>query len=150
MGQRLRFAEPGGRPGREGVTTRGAGPDDGARFGWDTPLEHLGRTQEVRWRTTLYSGAEAASSAIAQRACGVFIGDDRPLDQLEVPPLADESAAFAHETSRDPLGSFVDTVVCFRTGRVVHAVVQNGLDGTQDLEATLELARRKLAYTGDA
>lgn len=119
-------------------------------FAWEEPLAHLGHTQEVQSHTTLYEDVEAASDAIAQRACGIFLGDDRPLSALEVPGMADESAAFEHEMAQDPLGNFVDTVVCFRTGRVVHAVVQNGLDGTDDLESALAMAQRKLEYVNAA
>jgi len=40
--------------------------------------------------------------------------------------------------------------VCFRTGRLVHAVTQGGLEGTQDPELSIALARRMLERVNEA
>jgi hypothetical protein len=117
-----------------------------ALFTWDAPIEHLGRTQQIESHSVIYVDEEAASNAMRFHACGLLIGDDQQLDQFEVPRLATESTGFFFETTVDPLGKFVDTVVCFRTGRVLHAVVANGLDGTQDSAINIALARKMLGY----
>lgn len=117
-----------------------------ALFTWDRPIEHLGRVQQIESHSTIYTDVDAAADAIRFHACGLLIGDDQQLDQFEVPELASESTGFFYETNIDTLGKLVDTVVCFRTGRVVHAVVANGLDGTQDSDLNIALARRMLSY----
>jgi len=124
-------------------------------FTWDSPIQHFGKLQTLESHTTLYSDPESASEAMALRACGLLVADDKPLDPLEVPDLADESAGFSVSnelmlTDTVSLGQSIETVVCFRTGRVLHAVVQSGLDGTQDLDLTVALAKRKLEYVNAA
>lgn len=119
-------------------------------FAWENPIEHLGKVQQIESHSTIYRDVEAAQNAMTLRACGLLIADDAPLEPFEVPDLADEAAGFFRETTVDPLGTQVDTVVCFRTGRLVHAIVQNGLDGTQDTELSVRLAERKLEYVDAA
>lgn len=124
-------------------------------FTWDDPFEHFGKIQSVESHSTLYKDVDSASEAISLRACGLLIADDKPLDPVEVPSLADESAGFTHSdefivAEQLSFGTSVETVVCFRTGRIVHAVVQSGLDGTQDLALAVEMARRKLEYVNAA
>lgn len=126
-----------------------------ALFTWESPIEHFGKLQTLESHSTLYKDVESASSAMSLRACGLLIPDDKPLDTVEVASLADESAAFTVSdqlmlADQVSLGTSVDTVVCFRTGRVLHAIVQSGLDGTQDLDLTVELAKRKLEYVNAA
>jgi hypothetical protein len=121
-----------------------------ALFTWDEPIQHLGRTQQIESHSTIYIDEDSASNAMKFHACGLLIADDQQLDQFEVPRIATESTGFFYETTVDPLGKFIDTVVCFRTGRVLHAVVANGLDGTQDSELSIDLARRMLSYVNAA
>lgn len=119
-------------------------------FTWDDPTRNLGKILQVESHATLFEDAEAASDAMRTRACGLLINDDRPLDPFDVPEVADESAGFFHESDIGMLGTAVDTVVCFRTGRLVHAILQNGLDGTQSIDKTVALAERKLEYVDAA
>ncbi len=126
-----------------------------AVFTWESAIQHLGKLQSIESHSTLYKDVASASEAMAQRACGLLIADDKPLDSLEIDAIADESAAFTYSdelllTDTVSLGLSVDTVVCFRTGRVLHAVVQSGLDGTQDLDLAVSLAKRKLEYVDAA
>jgi len=115
-------------------------------FTWDEPVEHLGRIQEIESHSTLYADEDAASRAIRQSACGLLIADDKLIEEFAVPSIANESTGFFNEEEIDFLGKSVDTVVCFRTGRIVHAILQNGLDGTQDIDVSVELAKRMLTY----
>ena len=115
-------------------------------FSWDDPVQHLGRIQEIESHSTLYTNEEAASRAISQSACGLLIADDKLIEEFTVPAIGDESTGFFNEDTIDYLGKSVDTVVCFRTGRIVHAILQNGLDGTQDIDVSVQLARRMLTY----
>ncbi len=119
-------------------------------FTWDNWFEHLGRVQQIESHSTIYADEESASNALKFHACGLLIADDQPLDEFDVPKLGTESTGFFSTTEFDlgevSFGQFIDTVVCFRTGRVVHAVVQGGLEGTQDKDLGVELAKRMLTY----
>ncbi|GBD24296.1 hypothetical protein HRbin29_01974 [bacterium HR29] len=115
-----------------------------AAFAWDEPIRHLGKVQSIESTSTLYRDAAAASQAIRRSACGLLISDAEPLEPFEVPHLADEATGFFRYHDDDTLGVYVETVVCFRTGRLVHAVTQGGLDGTQRIELSVDLARKML------
>ena len=125
-----------------------------ALFTWRNPTEHLGKIQQVESHAMLYRDAEAAANAIALRACGLVVSDGQQLDQFDVPSIADESAGFTFTTQvgagEFSLGLARETVVCARTGRLVHAIVQYGLDGTTNEDLGVELMRRKLAYVDAA
>lgn len=119
-------------------------------FTWDRWFEHLGRLQQIEAHSTIYLDEESASNALRIHACGLLIADDQQLDEFDVPRLGSESTGFFSTTTFEvgniSFGQFIETVVCFRTGRVVHAVVQGGLDGTQDTDLGIDLARRMLVY----
>jgi hypothetical protein len=105
--------------------------------------EHLGETLSVTSQSTLFTDADAASAEQA-RLCGLLIDERDPLEEFEVPKIGDESVGFAVSTVTEGFGTSIDTVVCFRTGRIVHGVVQTGLKGADDRELTIELAERML------
>ncbi len=121
-----------------------------AAFAWDEPIRHLGKVQSIESTSTLYRDAAAASLAIRRSACGLLVADAEPLEPFDVPHLADEAAGFFRYHDDDTLGTYVETVVCFRTGRLVHAVTQGGLDGTQRIELSVELARTMLERVNEA
>lgn len=121
-----------------------------AAFSWDEPVRHLGKVQSIESTSTLYRDVAAASEAIRRSACGLLISDAEQLEPFDVPHLGDEAAGFFRYQEEEPLGTFVETVVCFRTGRVVHAVTQGGLDGTQRVELSIELARKMLVRVNEA
>ncbi len=125
-----------------------------ALFTWRNPTEHLGKVQQVESHAMLYRDAESAANAISLRACGLIVADSQPLEQFDVPPIADESAGYSFTTQvgagEFSLGMARETVVCARTGRLVHAIVQYGLEGTTSEEVGVELMRRKLGYVDAA
>lgn len=116
-----------------------------AYFAWDEPIQHLGRTISVTSQSTLYVDEQAARDAIRKYACGLLIDDKDPLEEFQAPRLADQSVAFFVVQEQENFGKTVDTAICFRTGRVVHAVMQTGLEGTEDVSLGVKLARRMLA-----
>lgn len=132
------------------IEAQGRGTGHLALFTWDEPARNLGKVLQVESHAILYADEESARDALRLRSCGLLIGDDEPLEPFDVPQVADESTGFFHESELGTLGKAVDTVVCFRTGRVVHAVLAHGLDGTQDIDGTLEMARRKLNHVDGA
>lgn len=109
----------------------------------------LGKIRAIESHSTLYENETAASEALSQSACGLLINDNEPTIAFTVPLIADEATGFFYEEDLEDLGKSVDTIVCFRTGRVVHAVVRTGLDGTQSTEATVELARLMLSHVDE-
>lgn len=116
-----------------------------AFFSWDDPIQHLGRTVSITSQSTLYVDEKAASDAARKYACGLLIDDRDPLDEFNVPRLADQAVGFFVTQDQENFGKSVDTAICFRTGRVLHAVVQSGLEGTEDIGLGVKLAKRMLA-----
>lgn len=121
-----------------------------AAFSWDEPVRHLGKVQTIESTSTLYRDVAAAADSVRRSACGLLISDAEPLEPFDVPHIGDEATGFFRYQEDDTLGVYVETVVCFRTGRVVHAVTQAGLDGTQRTELSIELARKMLAHVNEA
>jgi hypothetical protein len=115
------------------------------------PIRHLGRTLSITSQSTLYGSEEAAKDSIAGRAlCGLFLNPNADARDFAVPDIADESVGFFVTEVDDDLGKSVETVICFRTGRIVHGVIQSGLDGTQDIGLVVRLAQRLLTRVENA
>ena len=118
-------------------------------FGYSNQQElHLGETGSILSQSTLYETAEAAR-ADTSLLCGLQISEKPPFDEFSVPKIGEQSVGFRVESkqvvSQD--GSFArshQTVLCFRTGRIVHAVVQSGWKGTEDIGLVIRLAESML------
>ena len=117
-----------------------------AVFAWESPIEHLGSPRIITTQSTLYEDVDAARASL-QGLCGLPFDDTAIADLREFPVkgLGDESVGL-FLVNRAEIGAIIDTIVCFRTGRVVHAVTQNGLEGTQDVALAVRLARRMLEH----
>lgn len=115
-----------------------------AVFAWESPIEHLGSPRLITTQSTLYEDVEAARASL-RGICGLPFDDATIADLREFPVkgLGDESVGL-FLVNRAEVGAIIDTIVCFRTGRVVHAVTQNGLEGTEDVVLAVRLARRML------
>lgn len=125
-----------------------------AIFAWENPVEHFGRPLTFTVQSTLYVDVDAAKEAM-QNTCGLLMGDDTPVEDFFVPKIGDRGVGFRYSEPQEVIGDAVELNVCFRTGRIVHAVVQSGLDGTQDIALSVRLAQRMLkrvdaAFAGDA
>ena len=124
-------------------------------FGWEQPVEHLGRIQNVFSQSTLFADEDSAEQSLKE-FCDLQQYDPSATNDIQtlvVPQIAESSSGLQIKLVQEQLGESTDTVVCFRTGRVVHSVVRSGFDGTQDLGATISLARTllrrvDLAYAG--
>ncbi len=118
-------------------------------FGWADPQElHLGETGAILSQSTLYESA-AAASADTNRLCGLQINEKPPFEEFSVPKIGDQAVGFRVESKQivSEDGSFArshQTVLCFRTGRIVHAVVQSGWRGTENIALVVLLAERML------
>jgi hypothetical protein len=104
---------------------------------------HLAKTLSVIAQSTLYETEAAARDSVAG-LCGLRLDERLPVDEFPVPRIGQDAVGF-FVTSTDPqIGKSIETVFCFRTGRVVHGIVQNALDGAQDMRLVVNLARRML------
>lgn len=121
-----------------------------------------GLALNVLSQSTLYETEEAAADAVAGAAlCGLQVDQRAPVTEFEVPRLADQSAGFHIDsdtividvdsiTQEETNAKIIETVVCFRTGRVVHGVVQRAWDGSQDEALVIDLAREMLVHADNA
>ena len=124
-----------------------------AIFAWENPVEHFGRPLTFTAQSTLYADVPAADEAMRNN-CGLLIGDETPLEDFFVPRIGERGVGFRYSEPQDVIGEAVELNICFRTGRIVHAVVQSGLEGTQDIALSVRLAQRMLkrvdaAFAGD-
>jgi hypothetical protein len=113
-------------------------------FAWESQVEHLGRPRSFESHSTLYGTNSAASEAIRESTCGLPIPDSQRLDPFRVAKIGAQATGFSITETLDVVGDSQELVICFRTGRIVHAVVQSGLDGTQDIALSVRLAERML------
>jgi hypothetical protein len=118
-------------------------------FSWDNPAEHLGRPYQITSHSTLYGSADDASASLRQ-LCDLPLNEQNPTTNFNVPRIGNEAEGFTMIEQIPNFGQSVDTVVCFRTGRIVHAVVQSGLEGTSDVGLSVRLAERLLKRVNDA
>ncbi len=106
-------------------------------------------------QSTLYTETKAAaedmraSASNSKASCGVLIGGDDDVREFAVPHMGDESAGYLVTTRSGQSPTTVDTIVCFRTGRILHAVVQSGLEGSEDIALSVRVARRMLNRVND-
>lgn len=126
-----------------------------AFFTWESPQEHFGTVISITSQSTLYKDDEAARKSLNENrfsACGLLVSEEEAgrAEMFYVPRIGDESVGMFISQQQEQLGKSVDTILCFRTGRIVHAVVQTGLDGTQDVGLSVKLARRMLARVDEA
>jgi hypothetical protein len=120
-------------------------------FEWEDGFtQHLAETLALLSQSTIYESEDAASEAIAGSAlCGLRLNDTAPIDEFNVPKIGDEAVGFFVISNDEQVGTSIDTVVCFRTGRIVHGVVQSAFEGAQDIGFVIDLARDMQRYTAD-
>ncbi|MCK9519098.1 MAG: J domain-containing protein [Dehalococcoidia bacterium] len=118
-------------------------------FTWDNPVQHLGEVLSVTSQSTLYTDEGNAQQSI-RGLCGLLLDERHPLTEFAVPGLGDEATGFQVRQPNETFGATLETVICFRTGRVVHAVSQSGLQGTADIGLSVRLAERMLRRVDQA
>lgn len=104
----------------------------------------LGPVFAVTNVSTLYADNDAARKALDQFACGLPINDSVQLDPLLVPDIADGSIGFLVPLDSTGASGLIDTTICFRTGRIVHAIQQTSIPGVEDIALGIRLANRML------
>ncbi len=114
-------------------------------FSWDNPIEHLGQTYQITSQATLYVSVDAATKSM-KLLCDLPIEEKNQSTELKVPLLGDQVTGLVVSESLANFGVSKDSIVCVRTGRIVNAVVESGLDGTQNIGRTVALARKALVH----
>ena len=132
-----------------GFATQYAWYEPNAQSLRDTILPHPGRPHLFTVQSTLYTEEHFAIDSTST-LCGIQANDKDPVEEFKVPKIADQSAGFYSIGQLGDFGKLIETTVCFRTGRIVHAVVQQGLDGTQDIGLSVRLAHKMLKRVNDA
>lgn len=110
----------------------------------------LAKVLAVTSISTLYTTEAAAKESAAKYACGVPIDDTAPTKDFAVPKLGDAANAFLVEEVQGQGQTVMQTTFCFRTGRILHAVQQTSIPGTEDVALSVRLAQRMLAHVNDA
>lgn len=115
-----------------------------AVYGWKNgATARLGESLSILSQSTLYEDVESAETE-TRKFCGLRIDEKDENIEFKVPSLADQSVGFTVKTIDQQQGSTVQTVVCFRTGRVVHGVIQQGFAGSEDPALAVAMARKML------
>jgi len=110
----------------------------------------LGRVLGVTAVSTLYTDEQAATESTERFACGLPINDTVALEEFIVPKIGDQTEGFFVKQDNESGVSFVETTICFRTGRIVHAIQQTSLPGVEDIALSVRLAQRMLDHVDDA
>lgn len=110
----------------------------------------LARVLAVTSISTLYTTEAAAKESADKYACGVPIDDTAPTTNFAVPKLGDGATAFLAEETQGQGQTVVQTTFCFRTGRILHAIQQTSIPGTEDVALSVRLAQRMLGHVNDA
>jgi len=110
----------------------------------------LGPVLAITNVSTLYTDGEAARQALEKFACGLPINDTVQLEPFIVPRIGDGAAGFFIRQENDGSATFIDTTLCFRTGRIVHAIQQTSLPGIEDIALGIRLANRMLDRIDEA
>jgi hypothetical protein len=110
----------------------------------------LGKVFSITAVSTLYTDVDAARRSEAQYGCGLPIEDKVATTPFDVPKLGDEATGFFIRNQSANGLTTIDTNLCFRTGRVLHAIQQTGLPGTEDIALEVRLAQRWVTRVNDA
>jgi hypothetical protein len=110
----------------------------------------LAKVLAVTSVSTLYTNAAAAKESAEKYACGVPLDDKAPTTDFAVPKLGDGANGFLAEEIQGQGQTVMQTTFCFRTGRILHAVQQTSIPGTEDIALSVRLAQRMLQHVDDA
>ena len=104
--------------------------------------DQLGRTLGIFSISTLYTDDSAASRSMGL-FCGLPVDERRNLESrpLALPRIGEQSSGFIAEgVMSSPV--YKETTLCFRTGRIVHAISLASLPGIEDISLAVRLAHR--------
>lgn len=122
------------------------------RFFEAQPLRY-GYPVQYSTQSTLFTDVDSAVESL-RTDCDTVQDPTLSVTDIEIRKIGDGSTAFSVLTPTDEVGNIIETVVCFRTGRIVHSISQQGFEGTERLEVQLGLADKMLdnveaSFSGD-
>ncbi|HKS91340.1 MAG TPA: hypothetical protein VJQ83_05375 [Tepidiformaceae bacterium] len=97
----------------------------------------LGRIIGVTTVSTLFKTANDANKAMNGELCGLPVSTSQQTAPLSVPKLADASTGFQTVAQ----GGLVDSTLCIRTGRIIHAIQEASVPGTEDFAALVQMGQ---------
>jgi hypothetical protein len=95
----------------------------------------LGRIIGVTTVSTLYKTAGQADTAMAKDLCGLPLDTTQQTAPLAVPRMADATSGFQTVAN----GGLVNSTLCIRTGRIIHAIQETNVPGTEDFAALIQM-----------
>lgn len=109
----------------------------------EDPAAALADYSIIYSQSTLFSDPDSARSSLREVCDLQQYTSAQELRDLLVPAIGEGAVGF-EVTLSDPNSGIVtrDTVVCFRTGRIVHSVVTSGFGGSEDFRSTYAYAAR--------
>ncbi len=117
------------------------------RFFEANPLRY-GYPVQYSTQSTLFDDVDSAVESL-RTDCDTSRDLSLPVNDLTIKKIGDQSTAFYVLSPTDEVGNIIETVICFRTGRLVHSVTQQGFEGTEDLGIAINLAIVMLDHVED-
>lgn len=113
--------------------------------------KQLGRVFSINAISTLYTDANKADQSAVKFLCGTPTDETALTEPFPSPSLGDQSVGFlVPPTGPERNPPISETTLCFRTGRILHAITLTGLAGTEDVALSVKLAQRMLSRVDDA
>lgn len=103
--------------------------------------------------STLYTTvalAKEAEQPQPKQACGIPESETAITVAFDVPKLGDESIAFLAHLDNSPGAPVTEVTICFRTGRILHAVQGISVPGPSDAGLVLTMAEKMLQHVNDS
>lgn len=129
-------------------------------YAWDDPSKHPGESWYVTSLSTVYADENAAEKSMTGVGyCGIVIDPNDASNQVrEFPVSGLGQDAIGYEIASQSIelvpqtgiySRLVETVVCFRTGRLLHVVSQMSLSGGENLGLAYQLAKNMESRVDD-
>lgn len=87
--------------------------------------------------STLYKTADQANKAMSAELCGLPLAAAQQTAPLAVPKLADATSGFQTVAT----GGLVNSTLCIRTGRILHAIQETNVPGTEDFASLIQMGQ---------
>lgn len=105
----------------------------------------LGPVLAITSVSTLYTDVESARQSAERFVCGLPIETNVAVEGFDVPDVADGATGFfVRQSDQQGQPTFTDTTICFRTGRITHAIQQTSVTGSEDVALSVRLAEKML------
>ncbi|MGE5596732.1 MAG: J domain-containing protein [Hyphomicrobiales bacterium] len=123
-----------------------------AIYAWEDPSKHFGGPVFIATQSTLYEDARSAAESMeGVNYCGTLIDPNDTANVIKdfpVPNLGEGATGFQVlqpiQIADGLYEQVVETLVCFRTGRVLHVVSETSLTDGADVGLTYRLAQSML------